>query len=452
MNSRKPAVWRALTTRTIGCFAAYIFAAYILLIAAPDPALAQDSPKELDYSQLPPLPTAQAPPAETADPTLGTGPAIATSHQEQVDVAAKKLRAAKTDDEKLAAKAELRKALAQIFDLDMKIREAQAVHIERRLAQLRKQYQAREKAKDEIIDRRLQAIEQDAADLGFPGTGGSYAPQDGAMSGYGYNPYAAVALDEHLRKYGANAQKRIAELAKVGHFARSPDGKLYAYVENNVEGAERTAQIRVCMAHSGQRIVAANVDMPVGELKFFKDGVATLDADGKPTMRVEFKVHWPAPVESTIPYETFRSSSAPPRTISAVAPSRASTITEFNELRNLYRIARMSLAAVKDPQASSAANLRLAFEEANRLIDSKLRLLALDLKAAEIALSAAESKLNETSRAYEANATTKSEVEKYRAARDTAELDVERAQTLYDLFKSIKDTPPATDGAKPREN
>jgi multidrug resistance efflux pump len=86
--------------------------------------------------------------------------------------------------------------------------------------------------------------------------------------------------------------------------------------------------------------------------------------------------------------------------------------------------------------------------QANRLIDSKLRLLALDIKAAEIALRSAESKWNEINDAFEANVATQSEVDKYRAARDTAELDVERAQTLYNLFKSIKDVPPATDGTK----
>jgi hypothetical protein len=447
MTSQITAVLCRPTTCAIACLAASI-----LLTAATETALAQDAPFETsgDAGLTPPLPREladEATPGELpqpSDPTLGTAIAPASSHQVEVDAAARKLRAAKTDDEKRSAKAELRKALAQIFALDMKARRAQADQIEARLAKLREQYQAREKAKDEIIDRRLQSIEQDAAGLGFPGTGKSTSiePNDGPMIGAAFNPLD-VALDEHLQKYGASAQKHIAQLARAGHFARSDDGKLYAYVENNADGAEQTAQIRVCMAYSGQRIVAADVEMPVGKLKFLKQGVATLDADGKPTMRVEFTVHWPAPAASTIPYETFRSSSAPARTVSAVAPSRASAITDYNELRRQYVRAQTSLDALKDPESRDAARTKSALAEVNRLIDSKLHLLRLDIQAAEIALRAAESKWKAIDTEFKVGNVTESEAHKYHAARDTAQLDLERAKTIYDLFNSIKDTPPA---------
>ena len=42
--------------------------------------------------------------------------------------------------------------LSDIFAQDMQTRERQAAEIESRLAKLRKQYQARDKVKDEIID------------------------------------------------------------------------------------------------------------------------------------------------------------------------------------------------------------------------------------------------------------------------------------------------------------
>jgi hypothetical protein len=38
---------------------------------------------------------------------------------------------------------------------------------------------------------------------------------------------------------------------------------------------------------------------------------------------------------------------------------------------------------------------------------------------------------------------TQSEYAKHRTAHETAELQVERVKTLYELFKSIKDSPPA---------
>ena len=461
MNRRKTAVSYVLFAWVIARLAAHV-----LLIASPGTALAQNATEEPKGEDR----RAPGLPPELSDPTTPdelplpsgagimrhrTNPASMRLHQQRVDAAAKKLRAAKTDDEKLVAKAELHKVLADVFEQDMKVREAQAGEIEARLAKLREQYQARENAKDEIIDRHLQAIEQDAAGLGFPGADASSltaSPDRRPMIGSTFHPQAVVP-DEQLQKYGASARKRIEELARVGHFTRSSDGKLYAYVENNVEGAERTAQIRVCDARSGQRLFAANVEMPVGKLRFYSQGVATLDDDGKPTIRVSFNSYFPADdvQETTVPDRAYPGTLRPARSLPFVDPQQGSIISEYNELRNQYRVAQMSLDAQKDPEARSAANLRRALAEAIHLIDSKLRLLELDLKAAEIALRAAESKWNDAKDRYEANIETKSEFDKYRAARDTAQLEVERAKTLYDLFKSIKTTP-ATDDSKTREH
>lgn len=80
-----------------------------------------------------------------------------------------KLRQAKTDAEKTAAREELRKVLADIFTADMQQRERKAKEIEARVKQLRDQYDAREEAKDEIIDLQLQLLEKQAAGLEFPG-------------------------------------------------------------------------------------------------------------------------------------------------------------------------------------------------------------------------------------------------------------------------------------------
>lgn len=101
--------------------------------------------------------------------SLGLAQRQPQAAQEQIRAARQQLSDAKTDDDKKAARAHLRKLLADIFAQDMQMREKQAAEIKSRLAKLRQQYQAREKVKDQIIDLQLKVIERDAAGLGFPG-------------------------------------------------------------------------------------------------------------------------------------------------------------------------------------------------------------------------------------------------------------------------------------------
>src|SRR6185436_2293276 len=92
--------------------------------------------------------------------------------QPRIEAAMKKLRDAKGDDEKQAAKTALRNVLAKIFEEDMNAREKQAKEIETRLATLRQRYQERQKAANEILDLQLKVLENEAAGLGFT-SGGS---------------------------------------------------------------------------------------------------------------------------------------------------------------------------------------------------------------------------------------------------------------------------------------
>lgn len=84
------------------------------------------------------------------------------------DQAVAKLRQAKTDDEKTAAAAELRQVLSDVFRADMLQRYEKTRAIETQLKKLRDQHEARDQAKDEIIDLQLKLLEKQAAGLDFP--------------------------------------------------------------------------------------------------------------------------------------------------------------------------------------------------------------------------------------------------------------------------------------------
>lgn len=149
----------------------------------------------------------------------GSGQSSQQTAQEQILAARKRLTDATSDEEKHAARAVLRKLLADVFAQDMQMREKQAMEIEIRLAKLRQQYEARQKVKEEIIDLQLKVIEQHAAGLGFPGGQSSVPPTANGRDDV-YEPAAApqtrgdeAAATEfsELRKQYLQAKGRWAE-------------------------------------------------------------------------------------------------------------------------------------------------------------------------------------------------------------------------------------------------
>jgi hypothetical protein len=195
---------------------------------------------------------------------------VQVTAQEQIRAARQKLSAAKTDEERQFARAQLRKLLSTIFAVDMQMREKQADEIESRLAKLRQQYQAREKVKDEIIDLQLKVIEQDAAGLEFPGGTSAGSRTDPPTS-------ATPTPDRPMtdRGGGRSATGR-------GPIIVSPDGRLYAYiVTGDDQLPDGMAEIRVRDIRTGKQLAAAIVKAPVGAFKFAPRGVAIRFDDGQ---------------------------------------------------------------------------------------------------------------------------------------------------------------------------
>jgi len=229
--------------------------------------------------------------------TANFEPSPSAFFQQQIDAAVETLRVAQSDEEKRVAKDALRKALSDLFTQDMHVREVQAREIETRLAKLRQQYQAREKAKDEIIDLQLQVLEKNAAGLGFPGVSASSRtsdfdlPMSGIPSQPGQNTPGVGGEDESLRmthpptlqqlKDKEPGSRFIEHLTRDGHFVESPDGKLFAWVNKFFpNGPSGACEIRVSESATGRLVAAAKFASPVGMLKFTDEGVCTPEDGG----------------------------------------------------------------------------------------------------------------------------------------------------------------------------
>lgn len=232
--------------------------------------------------------------------------------QERVQAARQRLTEAKTDEDKNAARAQLKQLLSEIFTQDMQAREKQAAEIESRLAILRKQYQERKAAKDKIIDLQTQVIEADAAGLGFPGGHSSAATpptpirsnrsnlpasttdplirrgQSGAnVPAKGVDAHDPIPQERTLEEAKQTRPAAVKGLKKRGHFIESTDGRVFAYA--NIHQPSGRSHIRVVDSATGKLIGAAAVNSVVGPLELNDDGVASREADGVLQLRVPLK-------------------------------------------------------------------------------------------------------------------------------------------------------------------
>ncbi|MDF1742123.1 MAG: hypothetical protein P1V19_00420 [Gimesia sp.] len=97
--------------------------------------------------------------------SLNTGPLkTAMSH---VSEGQKKLQSAKSEEDQKKATTELRKALSEYFDVDMKARQQEIDTINAGLKKMEGGLKKRSDAKDDIVDLQLQIIVNEAEGLGF---------------------------------------------------------------------------------------------------------------------------------------------------------------------------------------------------------------------------------------------------------------------------------------------
>jgi hypothetical protein len=224
---------------------------------------------------------------------LGTVPWAALAQTpEDIEVAARirdtirntrqRLADAKTDDDKQAARAQLRQLLADVFVQDMRMREKHAAEIEARLAKLRQQYREREKVKDAIIDLQLKVIEHDAAGLDFPG-GLSFTPSPGRkvppspneprnrgdIRNRGDAPRIRDELPlDQFKEVHADA---IEAMTALGHFVESPDGRFFVYANSN--RPRGPSEIRLIDSATGRPVATTTVSFAVAALEFTDSGV-----------------------------------------------------------------------------------------------------------------------------------------------------------------------------------
>jgi len=263
--------------------------------------------------------------AGTPSGYLGAMGAAQQAASKRMDAAVATLQSAKTDDEKQAAKDTLRQTLVEIFTADMQAREKAVKEIESRIGELRKQYEARQKVKDEIIELQLKVLENEAAGLGFPAAsasggqprtmprgGGSYdpptsgsgfriqpgtgttLPQTGGRPNVSINEVIGQQLQNVYRHSGIDAtgspQEEADSLQEKGRLVVSPDHKLYAYVYDDPANSSGPAQIRLCAVVTGEVIVSAEADRPVGKLEYTEEGIFTREANGLLNFRLPLQL------------------------------------------------------------------------------------------------------------------------------------------------------------------
>lgn len=88
--------------------------------------------------------------------------------QNKVAQATRKLKKAESSDERSEAKQELRKALADDYKYRLAEYEEYLDGLEKKLATMRDKLQRRRNAEDDMIDLRIQVLEAEANDLGWP--------------------------------------------------------------------------------------------------------------------------------------------------------------------------------------------------------------------------------------------------------------------------------------------
>lgn len=259
------------------------------------PAPVNVGPNRISGQAAPATATIYTPSASAATPLIAGrtgGLALIQGErvqQPRIEAALKKLRDAKSDDDKAAAKEGLHKVLATVFEEDMAAREKQAKEIESRLTKLRNQYEERRKAASEILNLQLKALENEAAGLGFPSGGPTTAlPAIPGPSIPGLPEPDMRPFEQFIKGYPV--QERIGQLIKEGHFISSSDGKMYAYLElTSATTSTGNMEIRVCDAAIGKLMAAAKVASPVGRLQFTDEGVATREPDGAIIVRVPLR-------------------------------------------------------------------------------------------------------------------------------------------------------------------
>lgn len=274
----------------------------------------------------------------------------------------------------------------------------------------------------------------------------------------------------------------VSELTKIGHFLESPDGKFYVYA--NVNRPNGPSEILAVDSQTGKVLAVWEHPLKaIGKLLLSKDDILTQEEDGATHARIRHSTF--ASRLSGNSASSNRSSnstndgslnpaSAPPG--QAPAPGGGYTPTTTSDQRGLmeehewlrvqYQSAKAILARFNEEQIkadlenarkqrgaqftaefekefldsykTSRPRHQAQFEHMTRLLEAKLALLKLDVEAATTALVTAESKLREVQEKNAGGAGSATAVDQQMGAVRAAQIQVQRARTVLELFESIK--------------
>lgn len=411
---------------------------------------------------------------ETGQFLFGYG--IAFDKQTEYGSALAVYRSAAEGQDKEAKKAELKKLLSDIFDTDMKARKAQADEIETRLKKLQDQYKAREAAKDAILDLQIEVLEKDAAGLGFPeGDAANLLSRNGeANRKWPARLSSATRTDSERRLPTLKELLQLEggvvdELKKKGQFVVSGDGKLFAHASTN--HPKGPSMVYVQDAATGKMLTTYESPQIVAEIRFQEGGVGVRTQDGKFEVRIPLG-HSAANIKPG-PSDEMPQISANPQGNANKLDSGdvgGGELDEYSRIRKTYLNAkslaenaethikeqtRIMKGAVGFDEEKFPVEYRNSvesrFRESVTILDTKLKLLTLDVEAAQASLRVAEAELQ---KGQEVNKTkpgaiNEIEIHRLRLEMEKHKIEVMRAATILDLFMSIKESgEPKRDAAK----
>lgn len=262
----------------------------------------------------------------------------------------------------------------------------------------------------------------------------------------------------------------LDQLRRQGHFVETVDGKYYALAL--FAPPSGPTMIYLIDSATGQKVSRAIVEKPVSQILFTDEGVTASEYGKKQELKIPFDKKPEA--KSTAPAaEELSNSSDIPFTVN----SKSGEVVDYSKLRKEYLTAKRlveqarkelndklidvkkskpdisddELKAIEQSSESYRESIKSRLQEATMILETKIKLLTLDLESARASFNVAEAELAKSRQINEnkPNAINEIELRRLQLTADRQKVEVMRAQTILDLFQSIKtDGEPKPDAAK----
>lgn len=271
---------------------------------------------------------------------------------------------------------------------------------------------------------------------------------------------SGIPADPDFKPLGVLRQNNSQSLDReiqLGTFVVSSDGQFYA--SSRMIAPSGPTMLYLVDAVTGTKMAKKTVTNPISHLHFTELGVATAERGKTPELLIPFesaiaKTSNKATEDSTDPDLPF------------AVNSKSGEVVDYSKLRKEYLTAKRlvdqakkeledklseakkskpdisdgDLKSIEQTSESYRESIKSRLQEATTILETKLKLLALDVESARVSLSVSESEfeksqaINETKK----NAVNTIELRRMQSVMEKDKVNLMRAQTILDLFQSIK--------------